>query len=181
MFNLTINYSGVALNADTAADEIATLLRNTAQAITEGETSGDLLDSNGKHVGTWDYTAPAHTVELWGMTYALGAHPAETQLTARDVVLHALGQSNVDTAAHSWQDHNRSAYGIDRPSDGHTITAEFEFNTEGDITGWTATLFDADGEDIDTDGGTILPETAEADLERMSAQIHAWLDPADAE
>lgn len=178
MFNLSITYAGAALNADTAAYEVADLLRNAAQAITDGETSGNLRDSNGQHLGTWDFTPPAHTVELWGMTYALGAHPVETVINPRDVMLHTLGQSNVETTAHSWDDHTRSAYSIDRPADGYTITAELDTDTDGNVTGWTATLFDDDGEDIDTTGGTILPETAETDLESMSNQIHAWLDPA---
>lgn len=179
MFNLSITYAGAALNADTAAYEVADLLRNAAQAITDGETSGNLLDSNGRHLGTWDYTPPAHTVELWGMTYALGAHPVEPMIITRDVMLYALGQSNVETDAHSWDDHTRSAYSIDRPADGYTITAEFDTDTDGNVTGWTATLFDDDGEDIDTTGGTIQPETAETDLESMATQIQAWLDPVE--
>ena len=179
MFNLSITYAGAALNADTAADEVADLLRNAAQAITDGETSGDLLDSNGRHLGTWDYTPPAHTVELWGMTYALGAHPVEAPINSRDVMLHALGQSDVETTAHGWDDHTRSAYSIDRPADGYTISAELDTDTDGNVTGWTATLFDVDGEDIDTDGGNILPETAETDFESMATQIQAWLDPVE--
>lgn len=140
MINLNIDYTGAALNAD---------------------------------------TAPAPTVELWGMTYALGDHPAENKVNARDIALHALGQSDVETTAHSWEDHTRSAYSIDRPADDYTIIAELDTDTDGNITGWDVTLYDDDGEDIDTTGGTIQPETAETDLESMAAQIQAWLDPAE--
>lgn len=179
MFNLNIDYTGAALNADTAPEEIANLLREAAEAITEGATRGVLHDSNGRNAGTWDYTAPANTVEMWGMTYALGAHPVENKINARDIALHALGQSNVETTAHSWDDHTRSCYSIDRPADGYTITAELGTDADGNITGWDVTLYDEDGEDIDTDGGTILTETAETDFESMATQIQAWLDPAE--
>lgn len=118
------------------------------------------------------------TIEFWGLIYALGAHPVATTITTRTIMLHALGQSSVETTAHSWDDHTRSAYSIDRPVDGFTLTAEFDTDADGTIAGWTVSLFDDDGDVVDTRGGAILPETAEDDLEAMSDRIQAWLDPA---
>lgn len=55
-FTLTVKTHGEALTGDDRPQEMARILRATADKVEDYFTSGTLLDSNGNHVGSWAMT-----------------------------------------------------------------------------------------------------------------------------
>ena len=58
MFKLHFKTSNAAFDDDLKWMEAGNILRETAEYVSDGRTSGTIFDGNGNSIGTWEWAMP---------------------------------------------------------------------------------------------------------------------------
>lgn len=177
--NLNIETGSASFEPGAEWAEIGRILRELANRFDGGALANEtveLADIHGHKVGelTTETDGTDYTVDIAGIHTDMSLNGLTPQDVAQEAIRQATGEATT-----TWGDPNREVLIVNRP-DGETFHFSFEY--AGDVLdGYSFTVYDSEGDDVETGGDHITPVNVNEKVGAMLDQLIDWINATDDE